>query len=56
MELIRDGNYVLQLMVENFNLETQEEIQCVDNHEKKLKEVFTNILNSAQVVVRKTKE
>jgi hypothetical protein len=43
-------------VVEQVKLETQEEKQCTDKLEQKLKEVFTRIPDRAQVVMRNAKE
>jgi hypothetical protein len=47
LQVTRNGKDALELVVEQVKLETQEEKQCTDKLEQKLKEVFTKIPDNA---------
>jgi hypothetical protein len=48
LQVAKNVKDALELVVEKENLETKEEKQRADNLEKKLKEIFTRIPDSAQ--------
>jgi hypothetical protein len=52
----KNGKDALEMVVEKVNMETKEENQCKDKLEKKMKEVFTIIPDSAQEAMRNDKE
>jgi hypothetical protein len=51
-----NGKDDLELVVDQVNLETKEEKQCIDNLEKKLKEFFTRIQDNVQAAMRNVEE
>jgi predicted nucleic acid-binding Zn-ribbon protein len=56
LQTARDGKDSLEMVIEQVNMEMKEEKQRVDNLEKKLKEVFTIILDNAQEAMRNSEE
>jgi hypothetical protein len=56
LQVTRDGKDALEILVDKFHVETQEEKKHANKLEKKLKEVFTKILDNVQATMSSATE